>query len=269
MPRFIIVAAIAAVALLSGCTTVTPKPSVPVELSSANVHPIIVVDAPADTLVGDSVKVTATATLDDKRTDEVKVRIEVSDDGKTWTSIAETARKGPTVELTADHKTKNAGTIRYRAIVTTSAKDPQTIASKSAKVKTADIKAMIRKFYYDRTQAYQRSSARGAAWDIKHDSPIFNRKSASWKAGWKEEVANKSISTSVPSLSTVSPDPKWKNPRSSCSKTANKLPEGRTFVVTVTFGGTYNGYAQPAEPADVHVTYHGGRLVHYVQGCQD
>lgn len=262
MRRLIVLAtAVAVAASLAGCTAAP--------LSAKLVETKVNVTAPADTLIGDSVKVIATAQLADKRTDKVTLRLQSSEDGTTWTTVSSTSHRGPSVTLTTVSKTTAAGNVQYRATVSATAKTSKPLATSSTStVTTADIKTLVRKFYYDRTQAYSHSTKRGIAWDQLNDSAVYNRKAKTWISGWKLDQKYHSVETSVPDVSTIAPDPDWRLNKTTCNAAMTAAPAGRTFVVTTTFGGSYDGFPTAQEKADVHVTYSNGKLAHYIQGCR-
>ena len=265
--RIVIVALVGSalfVTALSGCSS---------QLTGKEVHSEIHVAAPSDTLLNDAVAVTFTGTLADKRTDPVVIRIQSSNDGTTWTTVKTVKDKGP--KLTAAYKTTvaAAGTVKYRATVSSTPKAKKPLATlggdASSTVVASDIKDMIRKFYYDRTTAFQTSPAAGVAWITANDSPAYNVAAPTFVAGLAGLVADNAKETTVPDLTTISPDPAWiLSGVTSCNAAMTAPPKGRTFVVTVTYGGSYGGFPVADAKHDVHVTLDGGKLVDYVQGCE-
>ncbi|MBC7593110.1 MAG: hypothetical protein H7288_04100 [Kineosporiaceae bacterium] len=181
--------------------------------------------------------------------------------------------KGPELAASFNTTVTATGTVKYRATVssTANAKRPLDVSEHGASstVVASDIKELIRKFYYDRTIAFQTGPAAGASYVAAHDSTIYNPAAPSFAAALAKIVADGDIETTVPDLTTISPDPAWVIAGvTSCSTAMTAPPKGRTFVVTVTIGGSYGGYPVADAKHDVHVTLDGGKLVDYVQGCQ-
>lgn len=249
---------------LSGCSS---------PLTGKQVQSEIHVTAPTDALLNDEVSVSFIGTLTNKRSDPVVIRIQSSKEGTTWSTVKTVRDKGP--KLAAVYKTTvtSAGTVKYRATVstTTKAKKPLAVVANDASstVVASDIKDLIRKFYYDRTIAFQTSPAAGTAFIAAHDSPIYNAAAPTFAAGLAKLVADSDIETTVPDLTTISPDPTWVlSGATTCNAAMTTPPKGRTFVVTLTIGGSYGGFPVTDSKHDIHVTLDGGKLVDYVQGCQ-
>ena len=259
---YVVVLPVALVLALTGCSA---------PLTAKAITTNIGVSAPADALIGDPVKLEASATLAAKRTDTVVLRLQSSTDGTTWTTITQKSAKGPKVELKTASVAKAAGTVKYRATVsaTTKSKKPisVTVTSAATTVTTSAIKELVRKFYYDRTTAYSTSSAAGAAWDAANDSSAYDQTAPTWVSNMAAVTAAKDVETSVPDLTTISPDPTWKLTGSSCNAAMTAPPSGRTFIVTVALGGSYDGFPKAASTADLHVTLLNGKLVDYIEGC--
>ena len=257
-----IVLVVAATLLLTGCASALTPPEVTATIN---------VTAPTDTLIGDPVKVEATGNLSNKRDDKVVIRVQSSTDGKTWTTIKQATAKGPKVSLTSDLIAKTAGETKYRATISASSTSKAALRTTpeaaASTVTVSDIKDLIRKFYYDRTTAYVQSPAAGAAWDDVTDSPIYDRKAPTYISNSAAEVAANNVDTSVPNLATISPDPKWMLGSSSCNIAMTVPPVGRTFIVTVAFGGSSGGFPVATTNSDVHVTLLNGKLVDYIQTC--
>ena len=262
----------AIIALVGSALVLTALTGCSSPLTGKQIDSEIKVTAPSDTLLNDAVSVSYLGTLAGKRTDPVVIRIQSSIDGTTWSTVKTVKDKGPKLAASYKMTVKVAGTVKYRATVsaTAKAKNPlgQVGGDASATIAASDIKDMIRKFYYDRTIAFQTSPTAGTAWIAANDSPIYNAAAPTFTAGLAQLVTDKDVETSVPDLTTISPDPTWTlTGATSCNAAMTAPPKGRTYVVTVTFGGSYGGFPVADAKHDVHVTLDGGKLVDYVQGC--
>lgn len=251
------------ISTLTGCSS---------PLAGKQIHSEVEVTAPVDTLLGDPVTVTYSGAIADKRTDSVVIRIQSSADGTTWTTVKKVTDKGPKLAASYTTTVKSTGTLKYRTTISATAKSKKPLAvigdDASTTVLASDIKEMIRKFYYDRSIAFQKSPTAGAAWIGANDSPIYNQAAPTFAAGIAALIANADVETSVPDLTTISPDTTWLLAEAtSCNKAMTSPPAGRTYVVTVTFGGSYGGFPVPDAKHDVHVTLTGGKLVDYIQAC--
>ncbi len=248
---------------LTGCSSALTGDQVDSELT---------VSAPVDTLLRDPVTVEYTGSLADKRTDSVVIRIQSSVDGTTWTTVEEVTDNGP--ELAASYSTTAMSTeaLTFRTTISASPESTEPLAvvgdNTSTTVLASDINELIRTFYYDRTTAFQQSPAAGIAWVIAHESPIYDQEAPTFVSGADAFVADALVETSVPDLTTISPDPTWMlSGATSCNPAMTSPPEGRTYVVTVAFGGSYGGYPVEVANYDVHVTLTNGKLVEYSQIC--
>ncbi|OYX54200.1 MAG: hypothetical protein B7Y93_07025 [Micrococcales bacterium 32-70-13] len=130
-----------------------------------------------------------------------------------------------------------------------------------------DISTMTRDHYYNRTQAYTAGAASGLDYDIARNYPgVFDETSAGRDAVRADLIAAEYRSMSVPDLNTISETPTWLLPGSACNAVGTEPLPGRTFIVSVEFSDTYNGFPDTYR-ADVHVTLLDGELYHYVPTC--
>jgi hypothetical protein len=245
--------------MLSACSTSLTKRETDITFGTA---------VPQNAIVGDTVTLTTHVTLAEKRTDRVILALQSSPDGKVWTTVKTKSAKGPHLSIVDGIKIKTAGVVMYRATVSLPKKGKQFEQTpRSAPINVIDIKGAIRDFYYAETQAYQQSPLAGVNWDNAHDTSWYPKTNALWKRGMAAAVKAKEVDTAVPDLTTIAPDPKWELSKSPCSAAMTEPPAGRTFIVTVTGGGTYNGFSDTATKSDVHVTLNNGQLVDYDQFC--
>ena len=248
---------------LSGCTAA---------LTSKQVSATVNVSAPTDTLIGDPVKLEATAILAAKRTDVVVLRLQSSTDGTAWTTIAHKTAKGPKLSVPFSLVEKTAATVKYRATVTATSKSTKPLAASAVStVTTSDIKQLVRTFYYNQTHAFDGGSAAGIAYESAHDSAIYTQTAPSYVQAVAADTAAGEVDAQVPDLTSISPDPTWFiKDATTCSTAMTAPPIGRTFIVTVAFGSSYSATYLPSQQnADVHVTLSNGHLVDYLQMCTD
>jgi hypothetical protein len=224
--------------------------------------------APTNLVVGDSITVSASGKLLHGRTDATRLAIQKKS-GSTWSTVKSETHKVGGKLYTASLTVKVESAVTYRGVVLSNGKRPKLIAaSEPISVAPIDLKSVIRQFYYDRTQAYTQSSRAGANWDNAHNSSWFPISSAAWKKGNDYYIRHHDIETAVPDLTTIAPDPTWKLSKTPCSAAMTTPPPGRTFIVTVAFGGTMDGYGIATDKSDVHVTLSNGKLVDYEQSCR-
>lgn len=221
-----------------------------------------------DLIVGDAVTLTATRKLLHDRTDKVILMLQSSPDGKAWTTIKKASSASKAKRLVVELDTKAASNLTYRARVAPSESSPKVSAvSDLVKLPVIDLKAMVRKFYYDHSTAYKSSTDAGIAWDVANNYPgAFDMNSAAWAATTAEDKAAEFTDSIVPNLDSLSPDPTWLLTASKCSVAATAPFPGRTFVVTIDESTTYNGFPGTYK-ADVHVTLLNGKLYDYVGLC--
>lgn len=257
------VAVTAAALLLAGCASAPAVPPVP-PLTAKMATVSLAALADPNLLVGDSVPLSATVELDGKRKDAVTLLVESSADGVTWTTVDKVKAKGPKVELAASLVTGVAGPQQFRASVT-SGKKAKPLASSDAQTATvSDIQQLVRRFYYDGSQAFQTSTAAGIAFHEAHNYPGFaDMKSAAWKAQQKNNADGELTLQTVPVLTTVSPDPTWTLTKGECNAAFPTPPKGRTFIVSVDQTAVFNGFSDTSK-ADVHVTFLDGKLFHWM-----
>lgn len=225
--------------------------------------------ATEDVIVGDTVTLAANRKLLHGRTDKVTLIVQSSPDNKVWTTVKKVSSPSKTKDIKVVLDTKAASDLTYRAVVRPVAKAAKAIVSSTPlKVTVLDLDAMVRKFYYDRTQAYATSPDTGFAWDVANNYPgLFDTNSTAWQqttADYKEASFTDSL---VPDLSTVSPDTTWVMPATKCNAAQTAQLPGRTFVVTADDSQTYNGFPTNRK-ADLHVTLLKGKLYDYVSFCQ-
>jgi hypothetical protein len=259
--RLLALAIIPIVLLIAGCTA---------PLTSKLVSTSLLVTAPQDTLIGDPVKVSASTVLKGGRTDKVTLKIQLSTGGTDWTTVKKSTGAGPKLSAAFSYRTKSASTVKYRAIVTSTATSSKPVDSSAiTSLKTSDIKQLIRTYYYNTTHAFDKGSAAGIAYEAAEDSPVYDLTAPTLVANDAADVAAGEIDTMVPDLSTISPDPTWiLSGASSCNAAMTAPPAGRTFIVTVAEGETYSSTYLPFEAnEDVHVTLVHGKLVDYIELC--
>ncbi|WP_346234194.1 hypothetical protein [Parafrigoribacterium mesophilum] len=222
-----------------------------------------------DVIVGDTVTLAANRKLLHGRTDKVTLIVQSSPDNKAWTTVKKVSSPSKTKDIKIVLDTKVASDLTYRAVVRPVAKDAKaTVSSAPVKVTVLDLHAMVRKFYYDRTQAYAVSSDAGFAWDVANNYPgLFDTHSTAWQQTTAEYKAASFTDSLVPDLSTVSPDTTWLMPATKCNAAQTAPLPGRTYVVTADDSQTYNGFPTNRK-ADLHVTLLKGKLYDYVSFCQ-
>jgi len=247
---------------LTGCAAQPP-------LKAADVVALTTLDKGADLLVGDTITVTASSKLLHKRKDRIKLAIEQSTDGKTWTSIAKKTAGSPTSTLSQQVKLSTAGTLVFRSEVSTlGAKSKVVTTSTTTSATVYDIKDLVRTLYYDETQAYRVSTVAGIAFDTARDYPgEFDTTSAAWINGVSADQAGHLTQAAVPDLTTISPAPNWLDPGGTCNAAGTAPPKGRTFIVTVNFSSAEDGYLPSSGNQDVHVTLLGGKVYFYEPLC--
>jgi len=221
-----------------------------------------------DVLVGDPVTLTANRKLLHGRTGKVTLTVQSSPDGKTWTTVKKQTSSSKSKAVSVVIDTKTASDLTYRAAVRLATEGTKAgVASDPIKLSVLDLKAMVRKFYYDRTQAYNTSTEAGIAWDVANNYPgAFDMSSAAWAEGIAPYIEAKATDTVVPNLDTLSPDPTWLLSATKCNAASTTPFPGRTFVVTVDGTTTYNGFSNAAK-SDVHLTLLKGKLYDYIGYC--
>lgn len=267
MRHVIKAAAILAISMmLTACSFEPATPPLPA-LSSKNVTPSLATLTEVNVLTGDDVPLLAAVELSGKRKDKIVLRIEQSLDGEIWTTVKEVTARGPKVELAASVAADAIGTPQFRATVATASKKPKVLVSSGAQTATvADINQLVRTFYYDSTQAYVTSTEAGLKFDEENVYPAFlDAKAKGWLSFKASSLEGKRGMSTVPALTTISPDPTWVPQAGPCNAKMKTPPAGRTFVVSVDSSDTWNGYKE-ASKADVHVTFLDGRLYNYL-GC--
>jgi hypothetical protein len=222
-----------------------------------------------DLIVGDSVTLTATRTLLHDRNDVVTLTLQSSPDGEAWTTIKKVSSTSKSKTLSAVVDTHTASDLTYRAVVRPTAEGAKASAvSDPLKLTIIDFKAMVRKFYYDHTIAFQTSTDAGLAWDTAHNYPgAFDTTSAVWAATIAQYKEAKVVDSAVPNLDTISPEPTWLLTATKCSAASTTPFPGRTFVVTIDENTVSNGFPS-TNKADVHVTLLKGKLYDYIGYCQ-
>lgn len=248
-----------AVAALTGCAS-------PLEADQVDLN--ISVDSSTDRVLDDSLLVTVDGGLADKREDEVVLRIESSTDGSTWIAVEESTLVGPELALTAPFSLDEAGTVQLRAALLAADGEPEVLATTDAvSVTVHDISTMTRDHYYNRTQAYNDGAESGFDYTVARNYPgVFDDMSAARSAVRADLIAAEYRSMSIPDLNTISETPTWLLPGSACNEPGTEPLPGRTFIVSVEFSDTYNGFPDTYR-ADVHVTLLDGELYHYVPAC--
>jgi hypothetical protein len=261
-----ILAVATALLILSGCSSAPKTPTVP-PLSSKMVTAAIAPLADTNPLIGDAVDVVASVELDGKRKDKVVLRIERSSDGVTWEAVDEVRAEGPKVELTTNVVFDTAGPTHLRATALSSDKKARVLASTEPQPATvSDLQQLVRTFYYDKSQAYAAGTAVGIAFDEAHNYPAFaDFASPAWQERNKTYTDAQATISTVPALTTLSPDPAWKTAAGTCNVGYEAPPAGRTYIVSVDLSVTWNGFTDTSKH-DVHVTYLEGQLYHWV-GC--
>ena len=254
----------AAILTMTACSTTPAVPPLPA-LSGENVTASMVAIPDLNLLTGDDVPLAATVVLSGKRTDKVILRIEGSTDGTSWSTVEEVKAKGPTVELATHLVVSAAGPQQFRASAVTADKKAKTIASSEPQAATVfDLEQLVRTFYYDSTQSYGAGTQGGITFDEQHSYPNFaDFQSQAWKDQTAARLAANDITATVPSLTTLSPDPTWKLPASSCSVAQTLPPAGRTYIVNVDSTTTWNGFPTTGK-YDVHVTFLNGQIYNWV-----
>jgi hypothetical protein len=255
-----------AILVLAGCASTPAAPTVS-PLSSKMVTATIVPLAETNLLTGDSVDLLASVELEGKRTDKVVLRIERSADGGTWDTVEEVKAKGPIVDLTADVLLDVAGAAQFRATTVSTNKKAKVLTSSEPQTATVfDLQQLVRTFYYDKSQAYAGSTAAGIAFDEAHNYPAFTDfASPAWQERNNAFTEAQAAMSTVPALTTLSPDPAWKMAAGTCNVGYEAPPAGRTFIVSVDQSLTWNGFPAVSKH-DVHVTFLNGQLYHWV-GC--
>lgn len=226
------------------------------------------IDSSTDRVLGDELVISLDGSLADAREDEIVLRVESSTDGSTWVVVEESALVGPDLELKAPFSLIEPGIVRFRGSLLAGVGDPQALATtESLSVTVHDISTMIRDHYYNRTQAYTAGTAAGVEYDIARNYPgVFDDASAARSAVRADLTAAEYRSMSIPDLNTISETPTWLLPGSACNAVGTEPLPGRTFIVSVEFSDTYNGFPDTVR-ADVHVTLLDGELYHYVPTC--
>jgi hypothetical protein len=158
--------------LLAGCG-VTPLTQNDVSLS-------LDVTAPSDAVIGDSVGLAAHLVLAGNRTDVVKLTVQSSKDGRTWSNIANKREAGPRVSIKDVAHIKFEGTERYRAVVNDVANIKRLYVTGVKSVMAFDVKKMIRTFFYDETQAYAMSTKTGLAFMSDTNNVRYTDNGKSW-----------------------------------------------------------------------------------------
>ena len=110
-----------------------------------------------------------------------------------------------------------------------------TVAAKPSPtgLSTAQIDSMVRTLYYGESQAYQRSTKEGFAYDLAHDYPgSMDRQNFLACAADFEAQNPGAIYSDVPELDTLAPDPAWVGPPAGSAEKdwvfAGKHPQGQT-----------------------------------------
>jgi hypothetical protein len=236
-------------------------------LSAKDVSASISIDQKNDVIIGDTTVVSAIGTLAHSRTDKVEVSLESSTDGVTWKPLTQLETSGPNFQIEAKDKQGAAATVTYRVTVAEPGKSSAPLSSvMSDAISVIDLSQLIRTFYYDGTNAFQISTAAGLDWLHKHNSPEIDQSAPGWAADDATDLAGNYAESLVPDLTTISPDPTWTLSVGKCNAAGVAPPKGRTFIVSVAYGYTYNGYASAPVTSDVHVTLLNGALSDYV-GC--
>lgn len=244
--------------MLAGCTAPLTKDDISVSIT---------VEQTTDVIVGDLSNVSAIAKLADDRADKVNVSLEVSVDGGPWEVLAEDQQTGPKVSIEATSSQEVAGAVEYRVSISEVGKtDQPLVTATSDPIEVIDLPQLVRTFYYDLTNAYALSTADGQKWSSDHLSPELDKQVPARLARDAEFLSVNYSETDVPDLATIAPDPDWVIPATNCNAAGTKPPAGRTFIVSVAYGYTYDGYVTPPETSDVHVTLLDGMLYQYV-GC--
>ena len=139
------------------------------------------------------------------------------------------------------------------------------------KVKTpaSRVKLLVRKLFYNYSQAYAKGTVQGLAFTRKNNYPkLFNTSSLAWISAEEELIELGYYDSIVPSLDTLIPDPSWKIGATNCSKRAAKPLRGETFLLTVS---TTSGYTSTGESftnsQDLHVTILKNKAYFYLPIC--
>jgi len=255
----------AVVAGLTACTTASPPPAPPAALNSSNVTASIGALDEANVLVGDEIPVSASVELTGTRTDTVVLRIEQSQDGVTWKTVDEVEDAGPRVELKSSITADAAGPLKLRTTAVTADKKADTLTSSEPREAVVeDLQELVRSFYSDLTAAYRTDTQTGITFDEQHNYPgLVDFQSPGWLERNAVFLSVAAAEAIVPTVTTLSPDPTWMLPASSCNAAQTEPPAGRTYVVNVNTTYQWDG-AVESRTMDVHVTYLDGVLYHWV-----
>jgi hypothetical protein len=254
----------AVVLTLTACSTTPAAPPLPA-LSSKNVSASMVAITDLNLLTGDDVPLAATVVLSGKRKDKVVLRIEKSTDGTSWSTVDEVKAKGPKVDLATHLVVSAAGPQQFRASAVTADKKAKTISSSAPQIAAVfELQQLVRTFFYDQTHSYDAGTQSGITFDEQHTYPNFaDFQSQAWKDQSAARIEAKHTQASVPTLTTISPDPTWKLPASSCSAAQAEPPAGRTSIVSIETTDTWNGFPTTGK-YDVHVTFFNGQIYKWI-----
>lgn len=138
-----------------------------------------------------------------------------------------------------------------------------------AKTPISRVKLLVRKLYYNYTQAYLQGTEQGLAFTRKNNYPrLFDTNSPSWIAAETLLVDLGYYDSVVPRLNTLIADPQWRVSATNCSSRPTKPLRGETFLVTVKVTWGYTSTSERySDSADVHVTILKNKAYFYFPLC--
>ncbi|MGA9832795.1 MAG: hypothetical protein WBQ71_16885 [Trebonia sp.] len=149
-----------------------------------------------------------------------------------------------------------------------------TVAAKPSPtgLSTAQIDSMVRTLYYGESQAYQRSTKEGFAYDLAHDYPgSMDRQNFLACAADFEAQNPGAIYSDVPELDTLAPDPAWVGPPAGSAEKdwvfAGKHPQGQTFILTIDQTVSSPTTQPSTQKGQVHVTILDGTAYFFESAC--
>jgi hypothetical protein len=127
-------------------------------------------------------------------------------------------------------------------------------------------KLLVRKLFYGYTQAFQKGTESGLAYVRKANYPGFvDYTKPEWIAIEATQRESGRVSSAVPKLNTLIPDPKWKIAATACSKKMKRPPKGETFLINVKFVDQFQSTGESSSTtADIHVTVLNNKAYFYL-----
>lgn len=261
--RKLALAAVAAAALILLAACSAP-------LTSKDVHLQVKSTSTADLLPGDPFTLNVSGKLAQKRADKVRVLVQSSPDGKTWTIDSKHTKVGTSLGFDQSIKLAKAGDTKYRVQVQTIGDKPKVLATSTpVDVTVYDLPAMVKTLFYNMTQAYNQSTQAGFAFDAANDYPgIFDTAGTAWTTAANQAASDQFRQAIVPDVSTLSPDPKWVlSSAGKCYAAQTSPSPGRTFIVTAQVTNSAGSFSLAPTQSQLHVTLHDGKVYYYFSDC--